>query len=738
MHNSTRRTTIWIWIAVLSPLVYRLHAQSDIQFDGCEVEDYYADLLSPGTTNLRDGVTRQDLESLLEETHRKILPYTDDDRDDVWKALIELDSGNEEDTVRLLYRQVNVPSRPFGTSDTWNREHLWPKSWGVGYTGPDFTDIHHLRPTDWNVNSARNNLYFGECGTVEPLQECKRPAHSEAANDTAIDPTIFLPPEITRGEIARAILYMDIRYSDQNNDGLDLTVTDCPSDLPHEMAYKSALLHWHQSNPVTDKERQRNQRACERWQGNRNPFVDFPGLAEKFFGSPQSPLGEGLGYPCVDNPVTSSPPTTMRSCKDLHAGDVMPIAISSDSDDLVAFVALKHLDGGLVLFLTDNAWMGSSFRTNEGTISLQLPSTGISAGAVFGYGGTSDLLHNGDWEKVQGQFQLSANGDTVLLYCEDNDDIHFLSGIDYNDDGWMEPNATPDVYGSQRSALPSQLSDKGAISLPHFDNYRYNGLTSGVSISQLQSLLSDPFQWKGSDDVISSPLPQSFSLPLSSSPSELAPGDVMIVGMNSGDPDMVALVALKSLPGNIPIYLTDNAWTGDTFRSNEGTLKLTLGETGLTVGTVFGYGLDLLHGNDWESAGGRFALAEAGDTIIVYTIDDNDQIQHLSAFSYTGGWKEAGISDSEYGTDSSALPASLVAVGGISLPHKDNYGYIGPIQGTKGDLQLALQDEMNWMGSNSDSVSPPSDPFLVISSARRPFPLWPVWLVLATPLIFSI
>lgn len=38
-----------------------------------------------------------------------------------------------------------------GVSIGWNREHVWPKSYGVGYSGPDFSDLHHLFPADWNV-----------------------------------------------------------------------------------------------------------------------------------------------------------------------------------------------------------------------------------------------------------------------------------------------------------------------------------------------------------------------------------------------------------------------------------------------------------------------------------------------------------------------------------------------------------------------------------------------------------
>ena len=738
-NRTIRWTNIAFTISLVSLIGCVLAQSEDVLYDGCEITEYYGDLLSPGTENLRGDVSRQELETLLERTHRKVLPYTDNDRDDVWKALIDLDSGDGADTVNLLYRQQEVQAHPHGTSDTWNREHLWPKSWGVGYAGPDFTDVHHLRPTDSNVNSARNNLYFGECGTVELFTSCRSPAHAEAASDTAADPAIFLPPKAIRGDVARAILYMDLRYSNQNNDGLDLTITDCPTQQPHEMAYKSALLEWHQYDPVEYAELRRNQRACERWQGNRNPFVDFPDLAEKLFGKPQSALGEGLGYPCDGNPLVPTPPTTMRSCKNLRAGDIMPIGLSSDSD-MVAFVALRDLDGDLVLFLTDNAWTGSSLRTNEGTISLRIPLTGITSGTVFGYGGESNLLHQQDWVKVQGQFQLSTSGDTVLLYCQDDGGaLNFLFGFDYSGDGWMKSNLNADFYGSARSALPDQLADNGSISLPHFDNYRYKGSTSTGSFSQLQALFSDPIQWEGSDDSITKPLPLIFSLPqlVPSVSPPLVPGDVMVVGMNSNDPDMVALVALRSLPGELSIYMTDNAWTGTKFRSNEGTLKLTFDASGLASGTVFGYGPGLLHGDDWVSVGGRFAIAEAGDTIILYTKDDNEQIRHLSAFSNVGGWNEAGLAEIEYRTDESALPVSLTSVGAISLPHQDNYAYIGPVQGDMGDIQHALQDQDNWNGSNSNPITPLSDPFLITSTAGRSWPNWTFFLIRAVSLFIS-
>ena len=99
----------------------------------------------------------------------------------------------------------------YGTCAYWNREHLWSRSHGVGSSGKDNTDLHHLRPSDCNVNTARSNKYFANCGIVSPLSECVVPAHDEAANDTAKDTQTFLPPADRRGDIARAVLYMDLR-----------------------------------------------------------------------------------------------------------------------------------------------------------------------------------------------------------------------------------------------------------------------------------------------------------------------------------------------------------------------------------------------------------------------------------------------------------------------------------------------------------------------------------------------
>ena len=91
------------------------------------------------------------------------------------------------------------------------------------------------------------------------------------------------PPESARGEIARALLYMNLRYYGT----LNLTLTDCSPTLNNNdndndndnsnsmMGYFTRLIKWHLDDPPSSEEKFRNNKICELYQGNRNPFIDF-------------------------------------------------------------------------------------------------------------------------------------------------------------------------------------------------------------------------------------------------------------------------------------------------------------------------------------------------------------------------------------------------------------------------------------------------------------------------------
>ena len=228
------------------------------QHTNCDVTSYYS--------TISELTNRDDLHSHIKNTHRASLPYTSysgSSAADVWDALASLDSDEAGENVLLVYGDKYVPLDPRdeGSCDYWNREHLWPRSHGVGESGYDNTDLHHIRPADCNVNSSRGNLFFGSC-IISSSSECTTPAHSEAAVDTQKNSISFLPPSNQRGDVARAILYMDLRYDGDESNTENLVVTDCPENLDGAMGYLSQLLQWHADDPPDEREKKRNDSIC--------------------------------------------------------------------------------------------------------------------------------------------------------------------------------------------------------------------------------------------------------------------------------------------------------------------------------------------------------------------------------------------------------------------------------------------------------------------------------------------
>lgn len=161
----------------------------------------------------------------------------------------------------------------------YNREHTIPQSW-FGDASPMKTDLFHVYPTDGWVNSKRGNLQYGMVPSPtwtstngSKLGSCGYPGCSGNA---------FEPIDAYKGDLARSYFYMTVCYMDKD---LGQTSESMFNGSQLLTWAKNMMVEWHNSDPVSEKEINRNQAIYSSLQRNRNPFIDCPELVDYLFGS---------------------------------------------------------------------------------------------------------------------------------------------------------------------------------------------------------------------------------------------------------------------------------------------------------------------------------------------------------------------------------------------------------------------------------------------------------------------
>ncbi|MEU2991247.1 endonuclease [Streptomyces griseoincarnatus] len=216
-----------------------------------------------------EGKTGEALKSAL---HSIVSDQTKLSYSAVWNALKETDEDpSNSGNVILLYSGASrSKSLNGGDVGDWNREHVWAKSHGDfgTSTGPG-TDIHHLRPSDVQVNSIRGNKDFDNGGSAVTN-----------GGGSLTDSDSFEPRDAVKGDVARMILYVAVRY--EGTDGWpDLEPNNSVSNGSAPYIGKlSVLKEWHEQDPPDSFEQRRNDVIFESYQHNRNPFIDHPEWVE--------------------------------------------------------------------------------------------------------------------------------------------------------------------------------------------------------------------------------------------------------------------------------------------------------------------------------------------------------------------------------------------------------------------------------------------------------------------------
>jgi endonuclease I len=251
-------------------------------------------------------------------------PYTDSSTD-TWDIIWEADEDpNNSDNIIDIYKNTSFPKN----DGTWNREHLWPKSYGF----PDenlcnypYTDCHHLIACASDYNSARSNNPFDFC--LVDCTEYPVPGYPESSNwmKGSGNTGTWEVWDHRKGDIARAMFYMDVRYDGGTHgitgcsepdliltDNRSLIVTSSTNQSVGYMGILSTLLQWHADDPVDDKERNRND-VIYGFQGNRNPFIDHPEWVCDIWGGVACAYQSPTPTNTPDQTHTSTPTETIIS-----------------------------------------------------------------------------------------------------------------------------------------------------------------------------------------------------------------------------------------------------------------------------------------------------------------------------------------------------------------------------------------------------------------------------------------
>lgn len=172
-----------------------------------------------------------------------------------------------------------------GEGDCYNKEHVIPQS-VFSSQAPMYSDAHHLIPTDGRVNGFRGNFPFGlvddnelvsQSGITNPTQNgSKLGDNLNSGYSAGYSNTVFEPIDEFKGDIARIYFYFVTRYENQVSSWSSYPMFDGSSDKALADPFLNILVTWHQNDPVSQKEIDRNNNIYYNHQNNRNPFVDHP------------------------------------------------------------------------------------------------------------------------------------------------------------------------------------------------------------------------------------------------------------------------------------------------------------------------------------------------------------------------------------------------------------------------------------------------------------------------------
>lgn len=231
-------STATITVTIIEPIAFNIPSN---------LQSYYTGLGLTSNQNLNFDNIR----NLTTTKHTRILSYGERHN---YLYHADEDLANTANVI-LMYTGESRDEREYTsgsnshTPQTFNTEHIYPQS---KLSASDaVSDLHHLRACDASVNSERSNFPFTD----------------GSGSNTLVGGNKWYPGDDWRGDVARMIFYLNVRYG----------------ETFEKVGTLALFLKWNKEDPVSDFEIQRNN-IIQGAQGNRNPFIDNPYIATLIWG----------------------------------------------------------------------------------------------------------------------------------------------------------------------------------------------------------------------------------------------------------------------------------------------------------------------------------------------------------------------------------------------------------------------------------------------------------------------
>lgn len=319
--------------------------------------------------NYYNTALNKNKEALLEALHGIVGPHTTVSYSGLWDVYRESDL-REDGTIWDMYSTCTFyPGQDqcgnySSVGDCYNREHSFPKSW-FNRSSPMVSDAFHIYPTDGKVNGQRSSYPYGECanGTTLSSKALGRLGYSTFPGYSG---RVFEPVDQYKGDFARTYFYMAACYKNRISGWNSPMLAG--NDYPCYTTWAiNLLLKWSRQDPVSEKEINRNN-AVEKYQHNRNPFIDHPELAEFIWGNNKNDAWQPGG---VVNPEITAPNTGVN----------VNMGITTLNTQLTATIRVKAsgLTKDLNLFLSNT----TGFSLSSATLTKEQASAGVDVTVTY-------------------------------------------------------------------------------------------------------------------------------------------------------------------------------------------------------------------------------------------------------------------------------------------------------------------------------------------------------------------